>query len=404
MLELEARALFNGGGPEPLSALPGARLSDSLPPAQLISPASAPQLSSHPSSAVKVYLDFTGAPAQTWGPFTTTTTPAYDTDGDDTSFSSNETNQIREIWSRVAEKFSPFNVDVTTVDPGDYPYFQVARMVIGGNGAWAGGVYGGYSYVNGFVGATSNTGWIFPKNLGSGRPKYVAEATAHEAGHLFGLTHQSAYSSSGAKIDEYRGGRDPAAPNAADPIMGFSYYAARGLWAKGASADGSTVIQDDLGIISRPYSGFGYRDDDHGNSRLTADLLNIIDGTGVSAIGVIEQSTDADYFKFSSPGGDISLTADVAPFGPMLDLALTLTDADGNVLASSDTASLGETIATTVPAGEYYLAVSSHGGYGDIGQYAISGSVPEPGTVAVVLLGVGWVVQRRERRMAFTAS
>lgn len=357
----------------------------------------APQLSSLPTATAKLYLDFVGAPAQQWGSYSTTTTPAYDTDGDPTSFSATELNQVQEIWARVSEKYSPFNLDVTTIDPGNYPYNQVARIVIGGDGAWAGGVYGGFSYVNGFIGDTSNTGWVFPANLGKGRPKYVAEAVAHEAGHLFGLTHQSAFDSSGRKIDEYRGGRDPANPDAADPIMGFSYYATRGVWAKGPSSDGANVIQDDLDVLSRSANGFGYRADDHGNSPLTADPLDVPDGVHASGAGVIETTADADYFKFSSPGGTVSLTADVAPFGPMLDLALSLTDASGNVLAFSDTASLGETVSALVPAGDYYLAVTSHGAYGDIGQYTISGVVPEPGTVAVILLGVGWVVQRRQR-------
>src|SRR5258706_12787511 len=267
MLPLEPRALLHGAGqPDPLEALPGTQVSTEISSGQLLSPGSAPQLSSHPSSAIKIYLDFTGAPAQQWGSFSATQTPAYDTDGDNTTFSANELDQIREVWSRVAEKYSPFNVDVTTVDPVDYPYFNVARVVIGGNGAWAGGVYGGYSYVSGFTGSTSNTAWVYPKNLGQGRPKYVAEAAAHEAGHLFGLTHQSAYDASGHKIDEYRGGRDINSPNAADPIMGFSYYATRGVWASGPSADGATLIQNDLSIISQPYNGFGYRVDDHANS------------------------------------------------------------------------------------------------------------------------------------------
>lgn len=356
----------------------------------------APQLSSLPSATAKLYLDFVGAPAQQWGSYNTTTTPAYDTDGDPTSFSVTELDQVHEIWARVAEKYSPFNLDVTTVDPGTYPYSQVARVVIGGAGAWAGGVYGGFSYVNGFIGDTSNTGWVFPANLGHGRPKYVAEAAAHEAGHLFGLTHQSAYNSSGTLIDPYRGGRDPSNPDATDPIMGFSYYATRGVWAKGTSADGPTSIQDDLAILSRAANGFGYRADDHGNSRLTADLLNVSDGVHASGAGVIETTDDSDFFKFSTAGGAVSLTADVAPLGPMLDLALSLTDADGNVLAISDTADLGETVSALVPAGDYYLAVTSHGAYGDIGQYTISGIVPEPGTVTIVLLGLGWVLQRRD--------
>jgi hypothetical protein len=367
--------------------------------AQSLPLSSVPQLSSHPSSTVKLYLDFSGAPAQPWGSFNTTDTPAYDTDGDATTFSETELAQINEVWARVAEKYSPFNIDVTTVDPGNYPYFQVARMVIGGDGAWSGNVFGGYSYQGGFTGTTSNTSWIFPKNLGKGKPKYVAEATAHEAGHLFGLTHQSAYDALGNKIDDYRGGRDVNSPDASDPIMGFSYYATRGLWAKGQSADGASQIQSDLDIISSSYNGFGYRPDDHGNTSLTADVLQLLDGVHASGAGVIEQSTDTDYFKFNSAGGLVDLSADVAPFGPMLDLALSLSDTTGNVLASADTLTLGERVSAIVPAGDYFLAVSSHGGYGDIGQYTISGTVvPEPAETGILLLmGIAWWLHRRQR-------
>ena len=113
--------------------------------------------------------------------------------------------------------------------------------------------------------------------------------------------------------------------------------------------------------------------------------------------------TDVDYFRFHSDGGLVQLAADVAALGPTLDLALNLTDADGNVIAASDTASLGESVSALVPTGDYYLAVASHGNYGDVGQYTISGTiVPEPGTVAVVLLGIGWVLQRGERRARAT--
>jgi hypothetical protein len=363
--------------------------------------ASVPQLSSRPGARVKLYLDFVGAAGQPWGGYTVTPTPAYDTDGDASTFTATEIDQVRDVWARVTEKYSPFDVDVTTVDPGHFDYGEVARVVVGGDGAWSGGVYGGFSYVSGFTGATSNTGWVFAKNLGKGRPKYVAEAAAHEAGHLFGLTHQSAYDANNNKTDEYRGGRDPTAPNASDPIMGFSYYAARGLWARGQSADGAFSIQSDMEIIAG--NGFGFRADDHGNVRLTADLLDVIDGTYGSGAGVIERATDVDYFCFRSDGGLVQLTADVAALGPTLDLALTLTDADGNVLAAADTASLGEGVSVLVPAGDYYLAVASHGGYGDVGQYTISGTVaPEPGTVATLLLGLGWLIQRRDRGRATT--
>lgn len=354
-----------------------------------------PALSSYPQASVKLYLNFTGAPTQAWGSYTASA-PAFDTDGDPNSFSTAELGQIQEVWARVAEKYSPFNVDVTTVKPANMSIYNTAQMVIGGDGAWTGGRYGGYSYPGGFTGTVSNTGWIFSNNLGQGFPKYVAEATAHEAGHLFGLVHQSTYDSSGNKLEEYSHGTADKAP-----IMGFSYYSLRGLWWSGTSSDGPTSMQSDLSIISGTTNGFGYRPDDHAGTMAGADLLDVVGGTTLHGAGVIEKMTDVDYFRFTSAGGEVDLRANVAALGPMLDLALSLQDAAGNVVAAADTTDLGESISAVLTAGEYFLAVSSHGSYGDVGQYTIDGSmgaaVPEPGAVALVLVSIVGVVGRRRR-------
>jgi hypothetical protein len=396
MTPLEPRTLLHGapGTPEPLDALPSGGLTTS-PATATVTAGGVPQLSSYSQAPAKLYLQFTGAPSQTWGSYTASA-PAFDTDGDPSTFGATEVDQMREIWARVAEKYSPFNVDVTTIDPGTTAYKQVASIVIGGDGAWSGGTYGGLSYVDGFRGTVSNTGWVFPKNLGQGFPKYVAEATAHEAGHLFGLQHQSAYDSTGSKTNEYRGGRDRSAPDPTAPIMGFSYYATRGMWSNGPSSLGPSSLQSDMDVIAQTANGFGYRPDDHGDSPATADLLNVIDGIAASGAGVIERMSDVDVFRFHSDGGLVQLRADVAALGAMLDLKLSLADALGNVLAAADTASLGESVSTSVTAGDYYLSVASHGNYGDVGQYTISGVVPEPfGTPVVVILGVAWATQQR---------
>jgi hypothetical protein len=384
-----ARSYADLHGSPPVPALP----TDPIPPGPVGSNFSldaVPQLSSRPSARVKVFLDFNGAPATTWGGYQVPNTPAYDLDGDPSTFSDAELNGIREVWSRVSEKYSPFDINVTTVDPGTYEFNQTVRVVVGGDSTWAGGVYGGYGYVNGFTGATSNTAWVFSKNLGKGLPKYVAEAAAHEAGHNFGLQHQSVYNESGSRIDEYARGDDATAP-----IMGFSYYAQRGLWWKGTSLS-ATTIQDDLSIISS--NNFGYRQDDYGSSAQQATPLVVSDGVDIDALGgVIERTSDSDWFKVTSPGGQLTLRANVAPLGPMLDLSLSLTDFEGNLLALADTSSLGEFISMDVPAGDYFVAVASHGGYGDIGQYTLSGTVvPEPaGTAAVLIVGGAWLMRQR---------
>jgi hypothetical protein len=382
-----------GLGPHGFAAVPGEGAPD-VPPGPIGSTFplnTVPQLSSRPSAFVKVFLDFNGAPPTQWGSYNVPTTPAYDLDGDVTTFTQGELDGIREVWSRVSEKYSPFNVNVTTVDPGTYEYHETVRVVVGGDSSWAGGVYGGYGFVNGFNGLTSNTAWVFSKNLGKGLPKYVAEAAAHEAGHNFGLQHQSAYSDTGVKTDEYNRGDASKAP-----IMGFSYYAERGLWWNGKSIS-STTVQDDLATISGFNNPFGYRLDDFGGTAAQATTLNTPNGTDIDPLGgVIERASDADWFKFDSAGGTVNLRADVAELGPMLDLTLRLLDVDGNVLALADTASLGERIAFDVPAGEYFVAVASHGSYGDIGQYRISGSVvPEPAAAMISMVMGGWWLMRR---------
>src|SRR5215208_1911624 len=104
-----------------------------------------PLLSSNPSATAKLYLDFDGDAATTFNGLSVPATPAYNFsgDGDDhTTFSATELSNIREIWARVAEAFSAFNVDVTTIDPGTYPDNTALKVVIGGDGYWANGANG----------------------------------------------------------------------------------------------------------------------------------------------------------------------------------------------------------------------------------------------------------------------
>src|SRR5204863_3282260 len=77
--------------------------------------ANVPVLSSDSSAHAKLYLDFAGDPASTWNGYNVPVTPAYDADSDPTTFSTTELSNIREIWARVSEAFSMFNLDVSTV-------------------------------------------------------------------------------------------------------------------------------------------------------------------------------------------------------------------------------------------------------------------------------------------------
>lgn len=330
-------------------------------------------LNSRPGAFAKLYLDFIGDSTSTWGAYRPGTTPAYDTDGDPTTFSDAELASMRQIFDRVAEKYSPFNINVTTVDPGNLNNDETAKVVVGGGGAWLGQAAGGIAYVGGFSNSSSNVAFVFPNNLGNGYAQYVGEAISHESGHLFGLQHQSSYDAQGNKTSEYA----PANAAGDAPIMGNSYFARRGLWWDGTSSIASTVIQDDMKVISDTSTNrFGYRADDFGGTIATASPLTLTGATSVSGAGVIEKTADTDMFSFASGVGSVSLSVNPSAAGGMLDARIELRDANGTVLATSDNG-LAESITATVTGGTYYLTVASHGGYGDVGQYTISGTVPQ---------------------------
>src|SRR3954451_6141114 len=113
-----------------------------------------PQLSSRPGAADTVYLDFDGHFESSWGTFSNVTSPAYDRDGDPTTFSATELSSINEIWTRVAEDFAPFNINVTTVEPASFAHGTTLRVVVGGSWSdWYGTQANGVSFLNSFTGA-----------------------------------------------------------------------------------------------------------------------------------------------------------------------------------------------------------------------------------------------------------
>jgi hypothetical protein len=184
-------------------------------------------LHSRPSATRKIVLDFDGynTTGRAWnsGRAASIVTPAYDTvseqlhteglaapsalpclipviapahspadcaitckcvqDGDATTFSQAELNNILAIWRGVAEDYSTvFDVDVTTEDPGDaYLANWGVRAVIGGSSKDWYGSAGGVAYVGVFPKTGANYGnyyqpaFVFPAQLGNGYPKYVWE-------------------------------------------------------------------------------------------------------------------------------------------------------------------------------------------------------------------------------------
>jgi hypothetical protein len=356
-----------------LSEIPS-EVDDSSGPAESNPLSSLPQLSSNPGASAKLFLDFNGHFQASWGSWSNATTPVYDTDGDATTFSSGELTAIQQIWARVAEDYAPFNVDVTTIDPGSLANKVVAHIAIGGSASdWYGSSAGGVAYVGGFYNSAPNVGYVFENNLGNGNAKYVAEAASHEAGHLFGLQHQALWSGS-TLVQSYHQGANGWAP-----IMGVGYYQERSTWHNGTTSAGPSAYQDDLSILTNSNNGFGWRADDFGSTIATASTL-ATSGTSVS-LSALLGNNDQDVWSFTTTGGAVIFSLDVASYGPNLDSVLELLDAAGNAIVTANpTTSLGASIATTIGAGTFYLVARSSGGYGNMGQYTLAGTVPAAGS------------------------
>ena len=365
------------------------------------------KLHSLPGATKTIYLDFQGEITQNtqWNLSYnqgSIVTPAFDFDGNVGVLSSAELERIQFIWQRVAEDFAPFKINVTTEDPGSAALSKSgpsdttwgSKALIGGSAFdWFGSSAGGVSYVNVFGNAFYSPAFVFTNQLGGGDEKYTAEAISHELGHQFGLSHD------GSSTTDYYQGQGSGATGWA-PIMGVGYYQPLSQWSQGEYS-GANNQEDDLAIISSSSNGAGYREDDVGNTASEATLLG---GTSFSQFGLIETSSDSDWFRFVTGAGSVSLSISnvcqawvnngsgvyssslLAGRSPNLDIAASLYNASGVLVASSNPAdSLSASFNITLPAGTYDLKVDGVGfgdslsnGYSDyasLGAYLVSGNV-----------------------------
>jgi len=347
-------------------------------------------LHSRPSATKTIYLDFTGhtTTGTAWKGGDTLVTPPYSIDGN-SSFSDIELHNIQNIWSRVVEDFSPFDVDVTTEEPaiddlrkaGSGDHRWGIRVVIGKNTWGSGGA--GVAYLGSFNWSSDTPCFVFPELLGNSN-KNIAMATSHEIGHALGLRHDGG----GGDGDYYRGHGSGATSWA--PIMGAGYGKSIHHWSKGEYKDANNQ-EDDLAIIvgaattqwTPNGNGFGYRSDDFGNTIEAAyePVFSEEFVASANVAGVIERFSDVDVFKFFT-SETLQATINPAPVGPSLDILAKILDPAGQVLFQSNPfESLAASFSQTVAAGYYYLSVEGTGkgdvegtgysDYGSLGQYGI---------------------------------
>ncbi|WP_457109786.1 zinc-dependent metalloprotease family protein [Marmoricola sp. URHA0025 HA25] len=366
-------------------------------------------LHSLPGSTHTIFLDFNGdSVANTYWNSASVGMPArtytgFTLDADPATFTSAELAYIQQVWRIVAEKYSPFDVDVTTQDPGPAGYNRNGALdttygdhviITDDAGAVASACSGscsGIALLSTFANSSDTNGYLEPAWVFSSMtwdsPVLTAHTVAHEVGHTFGLIHD------GDATHEYASGHGNWFPLMGSGVEGV------GQFSKGEYA-GANHPQDELAIIAA--NGAPLRIDDHGDLNVLADPL----ATGGVANGVIETRADQDVFAVNhSCTTNLTARATGVGAGASLDTKVTVTDLVGNVLASANPASgqtgswpalpTGMDAQVTVPAGvgTYYVHVEGVGsgdpvytGYSDyasVGEYvlAISGC---DGTMPVV--------------------
>jgi hypothetical protein len=359
-----------------------------------------PAHSSRPSAIRKIYLDFDGQIVRNsaWnnqiyhngyntGP--TITAPPFNIDGDPNTFSATELTRIREAWARVAEDFAPFDVDVTTVDPGVTTFTQGnrgIRVIISTDVDAVSGQQwfppaGGVAYLNSWSWTSDTPVWVFFNRLGNNE-KNIAEAASHEVGHALNLNHDGRTS----PAEEYYRGHGSGATGWA-PIMGVGYDRQLTQWSRGEYANANRTNEDDLAIIA---ARIPYIADDHGNTAAAATVLNVASNGAVSASGLITTRTDLDAFRFVTQTGNITLN--FTPFEAStgkanLDMRVQLLDSNNSVVADVNPIdAINANIAVNVSKGFYTVivdgtgrsATTGHAGYSDygsLGQYTLVGTV-----------------------------
>jgi hypothetical protein len=342
-------------------------------------------LHSRPSSNRTMYLDFNGHTAQdtAWGNGAITA-PAYDADGDPSTFNASERERIYQAFLSVSEDYRSFDLDITTQEPaadritrsGSSDQVYGTRVVITPKDVTNCGC-GGQAYIGVFDNPNQHAmyqpAWAYASANLDG--KSIAEIISHESGHNLGLTH-----------DGQTGGTEyyPGHTNWA-PIMGVGYGQPVTQWSKGEYT-GANNTEDDLSVI--PSNGAATLADDYPNDPAAAAPLT--DNTAVS--GIITSDADVDVFSINHGGGTLTAAALPAQFAPDLDIKLTIRDAAGTVVATVDppvhrvsateATGMDARFSQSLPAGKYTFQVEGTGygdpskdgytGYASVGQYTLT--------------------------------
>ncbi|MBU0678991.1 MAG: zinc-binding dehydrogenase [Verrucomicrobia bacterium] len=287
------------------------------------SPTSVPVLQSRTSATAVIYIDLDGETVNDplWNGGSTIVAPAARLND----------SQITEVWRRVVQDYSVFDVNVTTVldDYNNAPANRRTHCVVTANDAASPGA-GGVAYVGSFTGIWSPICWSFIDD----EAKACAEVISHEVGHTLGLYHDGRTS----PPEEYYAGHGSGITGWA-PIMGVGYYREFVQWSKGEYANANNS-EDDLAIIS---ALIAYLADDHGSTTGTASAV-----VGPSATGLIEVNTNVDYFSVTLTAGTYTIYLQPDTHGNLDGLLEVFNESGGLITTFNEYALVSENRLTAI--------------------------------------------------------
>lgn len=322
--------------------------------------------------------------------------------------------KIYQMWTMVAEDYAPFDVDVTTEDPGwealvrssisdEYYGAHVVLTDTSTNGICAN--CGGIAYIATFSRVYPNPAsqnYYQPALVFGllGSPKNLAEAASHEAGHVLNL-HHDGYDDGTRRYSYYCGTQQWA------PIMGVGYYSYSTQWSKGEYF-GANNKEDDLAIITAqiPYRTDIVADTKELATSFETDKYYLHNAVIKEVNGLIEASSDIDVYTFTSSGGVAKFTIMPKTINPSPENQYFIyqfsnlrpnvelyNDQDILVARASYFTTFNEQHTAIIDAnlapGKYYLKINGSGyecpydpaspyftSYASIGQYNINGYYP----------------------------
>ena len=409
LLKSDATAWIGAGGriyyvePAPDTSDPSASGPEAVAPFPL------PQtflLHSKAGSNRTIYLDFNGhtvsgtswnAPSSEGGSnLPNGAHPAWDPAGDGAAFSNSERELVQDVWRRVAEDFAPFDVDVTTQDPGvaaiertdaaDQVYGTRALITPSTQARQflCNSTCGGIAYLDVFdfwwtdptFADYYQPAWVFAQGF-SNNSKWLAEAVSHEVGHNLSLGHDGLTSPAagyydGANNDNWA------------PIMGVGYSQPISQWSKGDYTNANNTTQDDIALMAVA-ARIPFRSDEAGGTTATAAAAL---PTGSA---YITNRTDKDVFSLGTCSGSLTLTANPVAVSPNLDIQMRLLNSSGAAVTTANPVStrvdydvatgMNASISTSVASGTYFVEIdgvgkglptASYDDYASIGAYTLT--------------------------------